>query len=281
MKLFRSLIVRLKRNFKRWERHLVLDKRQQFVAITLILTAGLMLTQLVASDLRYLSVIILSVITYFLSAFGLREDLKGIEWFTLLTLPTIYTFAVALFYFLLPARWLTRLPVAALYAIGIYALLLTENIYNVAANRTIGLLRAAQSVGFLMTVTVYFFLSQSILAFRYYPLANIVWIILVSAILYLPLLWSMELTPGISRRVRDLTLTLTLIEAEIMWILSFWPVTTTQKAILMAGSFYALGGMGQLYLSERLYKKNIWELFIVILIITVVVFLTTNWRGVY
>lgn len=281
MKLFRSLIIRLKRNFKRWERHLVLDKRQQFVAITLILTAGLMLTQLVGNDLRYPSVIILSVITYFLSAFGLREDLKGIEWFTLLALPTVYTFAVALFYFLLPARWLTRLPVAALYAIGIYALLLTENIYNVAANRTIGLLRAAQSVGFLMTVTVYFFLSQSILAFRYYPFANIIWISAINVILYLPLLWSMELTPGISRRVRDLTLSLMLIEAEIMWILSFWPVTTTQKAILMAGSFYALGGMGQLYLSERLYKKNIWELFIVIVIITVVVFLTTNWRGIY
>ena len=63
-----------------------------------------------------------------------------------LTLPTLFTAAVGLFYFLLPVRWLTRLPVVILYSIGIYALLLTENIYNVAAERTIALFRAAHSL---------------------------------------------------------------------------------------------------------------------------------------
>ena len=65
--------------------------------------------------------------------------------------------AVAFFYFLLPVRWLTRIPVVVLYAVGIYALLLTENIYNVAADRTIALLRAAHSVGYLLTLDNVFF----------------------------------------------------------------------------------------------------------------------------
>ena len=68
-----------------------------------------------------------------------------------------FTAAIALFYFLLPVRWLTRVPVAVLYAVGMYALLLTENIYNVAADRTIALLRAAQSIGYLLTLLTYFY----------------------------------------------------------------------------------------------------------------------------
>src|SRR5688572_29699988 len=103
---------------------IVFTKRQRFVVVTGILTIGLLLTQLVSQEFRYPLVIVLSVAAYILSAFALREDIHGVEWLTLLTLPTFFTAAVALFYFLLPERWLTRLPVALLYGVGMYALLL-------------------------------------------------------------------------------------------------------------------------------------------------------------
>ncbi|MFZ5844874.1 MAG: hypothetical protein ACOY0S_00190, partial [Patescibacteria group bacterium] len=118
----------LKRHFRRWEREQTLSKRQQFVLVTILLTLGLVLTQIAPAEARYPMVTMLAVFSYLLSAFALREDLRGTEWITLLTLPTFFTAAIALFYFLLPVRWLTRLPVAALYGVGIYALLLTENI---------------------------------------------------------------------------------------------------------------------------------------------------------
>src|SRR3972149_249894 len=161
------LIATVKRSFKRWDRRFTLTKRQQFVAITILLTFGLVLTQLVSDELRYLFVTGLALVTFLFSAFALREDLRGVEWVTLLTLPTLFTAAVALFYFLLPVRWLTRVPVAVLFGVGIYALLLTENIYNVAAIRTIALLRAAHSVGFLLTLVTYFLLVQTALSFRF------------------------------------------------------------------------------------------------------------------
>jgi hypothetical protein len=88
----------------------------------------------------------------------LREGIDGIEWLTVLTLPPLYTAGVGLFYFLLPVRWLTRLPVAMAYGLGMYVLLLTENIFSVASIRTIQLLRAAQAVGFLLTLVTGFFL---------------------------------------------------------------------------------------------------------------------------
>ena len=71
---------------------------------------------------------------------------------------------VALFYFLLPVRWLTRLPVLAIFGISMYLLFLTQNIYNIAAIRTIQLLRAAHAVGFLFTIVSAFLIYNVIFA---------------------------------------------------------------------------------------------------------------------
>ncbi len=279
MRIFNGFWGSFKKGFKRWDRRLTLTKRQQFVVVTLVLTVGLVLTQLVPAETRYPMVGLLALLSYLLSAFALREDLKGIEWLTLLTLPTLFTAAVGLFYFLLPVRWLTRLPIAALFAVGIYALLLTENIYNVAANRTIGLLRAAHSVGFLLTLLTYFLLLQTILAFRLIFWANTLLVIILSFFLIFQALWAMELTETVSRRVWQLTLSLALVLGQVAWAFSFWPVATTLQALFLTTSFYGLAGMAQQYLVEKLYKKNVVELFAVVAIVLAIVMIATRWRG--
>lgn len=275
----RNFISSLQKRWKRWNRRITLSKRQQFVGVTLLLTLGLVFTQLVSADWRYPMVAVLSVAAYLLSAFGLREDLRGIEWVTLLILPTLFTTAVSLFYFLLPVRWLTRLPVAVLYAVGIYALLLTENIYNVAVERTIALLRAAHSVGFLLTLVTYFLLMQTILAFRLSSFANAALVGIITLPLALQTLWAIELGEGIGRRAMDLTLIIVVVLAELAWIFSFWPVRTTLLALFFTTCFYGLAGMAQQYLAERLYKKTVWEFFGVVVVVLAIVMLATNWRG--
>lgn len=265
------------KRFRRWDRRLTLTKRQQFILVIAFLTFGLVMTQVVPLDLRYPMVALLSVACYFLCAFSLREDLRGAEWVTLLTLPTLFTAAVALFYFLLPVRWLTRLPVAMLYAIGMYALLLTENIYNVAAARTIALLRAAHSVGFLLTLATYFLLIQTALAFRLSAPVNALLTALMTYPLTLQVLWAMELEPNVSKPVKDLSLIITLVAGEVAWIFSFWPVRTTLLALFLTTCFYGLAGMGQQYLSDRLYKRTVWEFFGVVAIVFILLILATNW----
>ena len=247
--------------------------------VTIFLTALLLLTQLVSLELRYPLVVILSVVAYFLSAFALREDLHGVEWVTLLVLPTLFTTAVSMFYFLLPVRWLTRLPVALLYGVGMYALLLTENIYNVAVDRTIALLRAAHSVGFLLTLFTYFLLAQTVLAFRFLPPVNTLLVGIVSFCLVLSCLWVMELTSSVSRRVWHITIAITLFLMNIVWIFSFLPTRATLQALLFTTAFYCSVGMGQQYLVEKLYKKNVVEFFIVAAIVFSVTILATSWRG--
>lgn len=277
MQMFHNFHLHLVKQFKRWDRRLGLTKRQEFVIITGVLTIFMMLTQLVSTELRYPMVAVLSVLTYSLCAFALREDLRGAEWVTLLTLPTLFTAAVGVFYFLLPERWLTRLPIAALYAVGMYALLLTENIYNVAAARTIALLRAGHSVGFLLSLATYFLLVQTLFAFRLYPVMNAIIIAPITFVLTLQVLWAMELDRKIGKSVLELSIITAVLLSEVTWVFSLWPVRTTLQALFVTTCFYGLAGMGQQYLADRLYKRTVWEFFGVVAIVGVILLFATNW----
>lgn len=269
----------IRKYFHRWERRVLLSKRQQFVAITLLLTAGLMVTQVVPVDSRYPMVIVFSVAAYFLSAFGLREDLKGAEWITLLALPTLFTAAVLLFYFLLPVRWLTRLPVAVLFAVGMYALLLTENIYNVAAERSIALLRAAHSVGFLLTLVTYFLLISTVFSFRMAAGWTALTVGLVTWILVLQALWSVELEHRVSRRVWQISVCIAIVLAELVWIFEFWPVQQALIVLFLTTTLYCTVGMAQQYLEDKLYKKTAIEFGMVVAIVFIILLIATKWRG--
>jgi len=256
-----------------------MTKRQQFVLATILLTAGLLLTQLMTGASRYFLVGFLSVAAVCSTALVFRQELHGMEWLTILSLPTLFTAAVALFYFLLPVRWLTRLPVAFLYGIGIYALLLTENIYTVAADRTIALLRAAHSVGFLLTLLTYFLLVQTTLAFRFLAPVQTSVIGILSFILALQSVWSMELTTVISRRVWHVCIAVTVFLTQIIWIFSFIPTKTILLALLFTTAFYSTVGASQQYVIEKLYKKTLVEFFIVSAIVFIITLAATSWRA--
>lgn len=180
---------------------------------------------------------------------------------------------------LVPVRWLTRVPVVALYAVGIYALLLTENIYNVAADRTIALLRAAHSVGFLLTLITYFLLVQTVMAFRFPFYVNAFFVGIISFLLVLQSLWSVVLEENISRRVVDLSLAIAVVLTELSWLFSFWPTQSTLIVLMLTTTLYSTVGMAQQYLVEKLYKKTVTEFFSLSVIVFVIIILATHWRG--
>ncbi|MBI4100369.1 hypothetical protein HY439_01375 [Candidatus Microgenomates bacterium] len=263
---------------KKWKLPKIsISKRQIFVLVTAFLTSGLIVTQVLESESRFLVVGILAIAAYFLTAFALREDLSGIEWITLLVLPAMYTLAVGLFYFLLPVRWITRLPVATLYAIGMYALLLTENIYNVAAIRTIQLLRAAHAVGFLITLVTAFLLFQSLFSFHLAYWGIFFGVFIISLPLVFQALWAVKLEEGITEPVAIYSFSIALILSEIALMLSFWPLNISLYTLFLIGMFYALLGVGQQYLTGRLFKKTILEFFVVPVIVFLILLISTKW----
>lgn len=264
---------------KRFNLRLEFSKREKFALIVFLLTTGLLVIQLSPSFWRYPLTGILILAAYLLCAWGWREDLSGVEWLTLFILPTMYTGAISFFYFLLPVRWLTRLPTAVLFALGMYAILLVENIYNVAAVRTIQLLRAAHSVGLLATLFTVFMLLATITSLRLPFYGNFFLVFLVLFPLILQALWVMELEPGISRPILIYTLALTLILAELAFVFSFWPMPTTIEALFLTTVGYSLVGMTQQHLIGRLFKRTAWEFMAVSAIVFLLVLLTTKWGG--
>lgn len=256
---------------------LSLDKRQRFALQTIILTFGLLITQLIWEDYRFGMVVILSIISYFLTAWSLSEDIKGAEWLLLFILPVFFTAAVSLFYFLLPGRWITRLLTTVVFAVGTYATLLAENIYNVAAARSIQLLRVAQSVGLLITLVVIFLLVSIIFSTRSSFLVNMLFLTPLVFILSLQSIWSVKLTPTISREIVIYAFVISISIGEMAVVLSFWPIQIATVSLFITAGFYTLVGIVQQHLLEKLFANTIREYILAFIFTFVLSFLITSW----
>lgn len=256
-----------------------ISKRQKFVIVAFFLSFGLGLIQLANVPWRYQAIGVLAVLTYFLSAWSLKEGLTGIEWLTVLVLPTLFTASIGLFFFLVPARWLTRAPVIVLYGFGVYVLLLIENIFSVAAIRTIQLLRSAQAVGFLLTLATAFFLYDTIFSFRLDPWLNLLLVFFVSFLLVLQGLWCINLEEKISRQIWLYTISLSLVLGEIALAFSFWPLTVVVGSLALATTLYIVLGLAQHQMAERLFSRTLSEYIAVGLAVLLVIFLTSRWGG--
>src|SRR3989344_7515426 len=189
------------------------------------LTFLLIVTQVVDESMRFQTVGFLTLATIGLSIFALWGELSGIKYLLLLLLPVYFVAGASLFYFLLPVRWLTRLPFAFLFGISVYLLMLTSNIFNVAAIRTIGLLRAAHAVGLLFSLVSIFFFANVLFSFHLPFYLTVPISAALTFPLYLVGLWSFELEDYVSQRVLLFAGIFSLLTAQITLVLSFWPIT--------------------------------------------------------
>lgn len=258
-------------------KHIALSKRQQFVIVVFILGAGLIATQLVSIDERNIMVVGLASFALIATLVVLREDLKGIEFLTLPILPVMFTIAVSYSYFLLPVRWLTRVPTVVFYSVIMYAALLTENIYNVAAHRSIQLLRAAQTVGLLITLIALFLLFNTIFSFHLNMYLNAALVFVVSFPLLLQSLWSVVLEEKLTSKTVIPALVLSILFAEISFILSLWPINTTIWALFLTTISYSIISILQQRLLERLFPNTLREYLRVIVITFILALITTHW----
>jgi len=255
-----------------------MTKRRKLGLVAILLTLGILGVQSVEVESRYQAIGLLAGAAYALSVWAMLEDLKGIEWLTTLILPVLYPVAVALFYFLLPGRLLTRLSIISLFGLGMYALLLTENIFNVASIRTIQLLRAAHAVGFLLTLLVAFFLWDTLFSFRLAPWWNALGVGITSLPLILQGLWSVNLEDKISQEVVNNSLGLSWGLTSLALMISFWPVTITIASLFLVTALYVGLGLVQNRMTGRLFKKTVTEYLWVSGLVVGLTFLLAQWK---
>lgn len=256
-----------------------MTKRQKFLLTSGILSFGFLFIQLANILLRYEAILVLTLLSLGLSFWGLREGLSKNATLLALVLPVAFTLGIGLFYFLLPSTLLARLPVVALYAIGMYALLLTANIYTVAAIRTIALLRAAHAVGFLLTLAAAFFLFDTVLSLRLFPWWNSLLVFLVCLPLVLQNLWSVELEKTISSELLHLTLVISVVTGQLSFLLSFWPVSVAVGSLFLTSGLYVMLGLSSAKLQQRLFPRTVREYLLVGVVVFITMFLTTKWGG--
>lgn len=238
--------------------NLSLTKRRKFLLVSVLLSLGLLIVQRLPVESRYSAIAFFAVAAYLLTAWSLLKDLRGVNWFINLILPTLYPISVALFYFLLPQAALTRTLVLVLFAISMYGLLLTANIFAVASIRTIQLLRAARAVGFLLSILTSAFLFHVIFSLRVSGLMVGLLVFLTS----LPILWQGVWSYVVSSTIKRefyFALTGAVVISELAIALSFWMIDVPLASVVLAMGMYVILGLFQHETEGRLFRRTIQE----------------------
>jgi hypothetical protein len=243
---------------KKVTQNLAMTKRRKFLLVSILLSIGLLIVQRLPVESRYSAIVFFALAAYLLTAWSLLKDLKGVNWIVNLILPTLYPVAVALFYFLLPQAAATRTVVVVLFAISMYALLLTANIFAVATTRTIQLLRAARAVGFLLSILTSAFLFHVIFSLR---LAGWAIGLLVFAV-SLPILWQGVWSYVASNTIKKefyYGLVGAVVISEMAVALSYWLIGVPLASVVLAMGMYVVLGLFQHDMEGRLFSRTIQE----------------------
>lgn len=254
-------------------------KRQKFVLTSGILTVSILAIQLSPLEWRYGLIVFLAGLSWILAGWSLKEGLSGIEWLTVPFPTVLFTAGVGFFFILLPSHWVWRSLVLVLFGVGEYALLLTSNIFSVAAIRTIALFRAASAVGFVMTLVTGFLLYNTILSFRLAFWANGVGVAIISFLLLLPALWSVELLDKITGKIISYSAGLAVVIGMLATAIAFWPVSLAVASLFLTTTLYVFLGISQHHFSDRLFTKTIWEYVTVGMVVLVTMLVTAGWGG--
>lgn len=256
-----------------------LNKRQKIIVTSLLLSFGLLSTQLVDFNLRFIFIGGLGVLAYVLSLWALSEGINLTKAVILMILPAFFTVAVSSFYFLLPVRWLTRIPVASLFGLFFYLLLLSQNVFNVASIRTIPLYRAASTASFLFTLLSAFFIYNVVYAFNLLFIWNGLVVFLISFPLILQTLWSIGMEDIVSPANLVQSLIISLILGELALGFSFWPMATTIWSLSLSSAMYVLLGLTTQVLRGKESRRVVWEYLGIGAVVLIISFLTTSWTG--
>lgn len=274
-----------------------MQKRAKFVLVSLITALMLWISSLLPVDYQFGLTLAVSGLVYILTVWVLFEDLKGIEWVTLLILPVIFTFGSALFANFLPnsvprlfgrvfevetAMLLAkvfRFIYYILFGVGLYGIILVENIFSVASIRTIQLFRAARSVNFILTLVSSLFLFTVVLSLKIPFWLIFILVFVVSLLLSFPSFWSVDLKNNQTGEIWRFSLMVGWLVGCFAIAVAFSPVKPFMGGLMITSLFYSLLGVLEQRLSSRVYLESVIEYVATVVIIVIIGVLTTSWTG--
>lgn len=256
-----------------------MTKRRRIVLAS-IFAAGLSLFTMIAGlEPEVLEVVAAMVLVYLACVWALQPIMSGLEYGTLLALPILLTVGVILTGETpnLPVPWKYFLPPG--YGAALYITLLAENIFNVSGSRLVPLLRAARTVGYLMTLGVVFLVS-SLLFTRHLPaFFNLLIMFLVGGAAVGQALWQVLLNKTNRRKLVLSSLVSAISTGELALVISFWPVAPLAAGLAITTLVYVLVGLIQHDWQENLTRRAILEYIVVSVGVFLALLLSTSWSG--
>ncbi|MFH1833266.1 MAG: hypothetical protein ABH816_03865 [Candidatus Levyibacteriota bacterium] len=255
-----------------------ITKRQKFIAVVVVLTLGLFVSEYILGKSGFFVAFTLAFLTDFLLFWSDDSDIRENFSPSVFILPFLYSLSFGLFYFLVPNRFLTRILITSLYGVGLYSILLSQNIFTVASIRTIALLSSARTVSFIITIVTYFFLANIILSLDLFIVPTAILLFLMSYLLETHSIWTYTLERTFFPQ-RIYILILSICFAQMSMILWFWPSNPTIVAIFLTGFFYAVTGLSHVWFERRLFKEVLLEYIWAGVFVSLILILFTSWKG--
>jgi hypothetical protein len=253
-------------------------RREKFVISTIVLSLAFFAVQYVNIEWRYWAIGVFTIVAYLVSTWALSDDLQFHERLTIVPLPAMYAGAISLFYFLLPSNIFSQLLILIFFGIGMYALLLTGNIYSVAKGRTIQLLYAAYTVGLFLTLLTSLLFTNTIFSFRLPFWSNGLLVALVHLPLVFMSLWSVNLEDFIAKDILIYSLLITVFLFEFVMLISLIPIPTWNASLFVTGLIYLILGILHSFLRGRLFKNTITEYSLVAITLAILFITFFPWR---
>ncbi len=255
-----------------------LSKRQRFVIAVIILSLELFFSQHLLGKSGFFIVFFQAFFTVVLLFLSNYRDIKDNFTVYFFVLPFFYSLSFGLFYFLVPARFLSKIVLTTLYAVGLYSLFLSINIFTVASMRTIALLSSARTVSFIITLISYFFLTNVLFTFDFSAILTATLLFIYSFFFIGYSIWTFTLDRQfLAQGLWVFCLSLCLF--ELAFVLWFWPASPTILAIFLTGLLYIIVGLSHVWFDKRLFRSVLWEYIWVAVIVSSILFLFTSWRG--
>lgn len=267
---------RTKKRIKNLFSRIFENKRQRFIISVILLSFGLFGAEHLLGKSGLYIVFGLSILTILFLYFSLKEDLKDNFTPQVFILPFLYSLSIGFFYLLVPARFLTRVGITTLYAIGLYSLFLSQNIFTVSSIRTIALLSGARTVSLVLTLLSYFFLSNVVFSFHINVFLTLALIFIYTFPTVLQAIWIHTLEKKPFAQI-FWVLSLSICLVEIALFLWFGPSSPTVSALFLTAMFYVFVGLSQAWFEKRLFRSVILEYFWLTVISFLFLVIFTNW----
>ncbi|HEX8964982.1 MAG TPA: hypothetical protein VF820_00950 [Patescibacteria group bacterium] len=254
-----------------------LGKRHKFAIGIGILSIGLFFAEYALNAYGVVIAFFLAVLSDVVLFWAVQQDLEDNFASQIFILPFLYSLSFGLFAFLTPARLITKIILTTLYAVGLYSVFLSENIFTVASIRTIALLNSARIVSLVISLITYFFLASTTFSFRISVIPTMIILFVFTLLLSMHAVWTYTLEREFKKDLLWVSI-LSVCIFELALVLWFWPTSPTVGALFLTSVWYVLVGLSHVWLDKRLFRSVLWEYIWVAVIAFLVLVAFTKWQ---